>query len=43
MNRIRLKWWLILAVVMCIALGAGSAWAAGAQGLGAVGPLDANG
>jgi Big-like domain-containing protein len=33
---------LLLMVVMCIALGAGSAWAQG-QGLGAVGPLDANG
>lgn len=36
------KWLLPLLVVMCIALGAGSAWAAG-QGLGAVGPLDVNG
>lgn len=33
---------LLLMVVMCIALGAGSAWAQ-PQGLGAVGPLDANG
>jgi Big-like domain-containing protein len=31
-------WWLSLAVVMCIALSAGSAWAQG-QGLAAVGPL----
>jgi Big-like domain-containing protein len=33
---------LLLMVVMCIALSAGAAWAQG-QGLGAVGPLDANG
>jgi Big-like domain-containing protein len=38
-------WWLSLAVVMCITLGAGSAWAQTftAQGLGAVGPLNAIG
>jgi Big-like domain-containing protein len=36
------KWLLPLIVVMCIALGAGSAWAQG-QGLGSVGPLNAIG